>query len=85
MVDLLFNIIYFQSSGNWRGYLQAIVEFLPFCFSLNRHNYARNLSYHYMHMLNLPTSHPTLNRHLEDGGFTASISGFPHSKIPCNN
>ena len=38
MVDLLFNIIYFQRSGNWRFYLQAIAEFFPFCFSLNRHN-----------------------------------------------
>ena len=38
MVDLLFNIIYFQRSGNWRFYLQAIAEFLPICFSLNRHN-----------------------------------------------
>ena len=84
MVDLLFNIMYFQRSGNWSGYLQAIAEFLPFCFSLNRQNYARNLSYHYVHMLNLPTSHSTLNRHLEDGGFTASISGFPHSQIPCD-
>ena len=84
MVDLLFNIIYFQRSGNWSGYLQAIAEFLPFCFSLNRQNYAKNLSYHYVHMLNLPTSHPTLNRHLEDGGFTASISGFPYSQIPCD-
>ena len=83
MVDLLFNIIYFQRSGNWSGYLQAIAEFLPFSFSLNRQNYARNLSYHYVHMLNLPTSHPTLDRHLVDGGFTASISGFLHSQIPC--
>ena len=84
MIDLLFNIIYFQRSGNWSGYLQAIAEFLPFCFSLNRQNYARNLSYHYVHILNLPTSRPTLNRHLEDSGFTASISGFPHSQIPCD-
>ena len=79
MVDLLFNIIYFQQSGNWSGYFQAIAEFLPFCSSLNRQNYARNLSYYYVCMLNLPTSYPTLNRHLEDGGFTTSISGFPHS------
>ena len=46
MVNLLLNIIHFQRIGNWQGYLQAVHEFLQLCFTLNRHNYARNLSYH---------------------------------------
>ena len=47
MVTLLLNTIYAQRTGNWKGFLQCIREFLPYCFSLNRQNYARNLSYYY--------------------------------------
>ena len=84
MVNLLLNMICFQRTGNWRGFLQTIGEFIPFCFSLNRHNYARNLPYYYMQMLNLHESHPVLSRYLQEEGFTSSISGLPHSKIPCD-
>ena len=53
MIDLLLNLIFFQRTGNWKGYLEAIHTFLPWCFALNRHNYARNLSYFYVDMLNI--------------------------------
>ena len=43
MVNLLLNVIKFQRTGNWNGFLQAIRSFFPFCFAMNRHNYARNL------------------------------------------
>ena len=46
LVSLLLDIIHFQRTGNLQGYLQAVHEFLPLCFARNRHNYARNLSYH---------------------------------------
>ena len=35
MTDLLLNLIFFQCTGNWKGYLQAIQTFLPWCFALN--------------------------------------------------
>ena len=57
MANLLLNIIHFQQTGNWTGYLHAIREFLPtireflpWCFVLNRQNYARDLSYHLVDM-----------------------------------
>ena len=53
MIDILLNMIHFQRIGNWEGYLQAIRKFLPWCFVLNRHNYAVNLRYHYVDMCNL--------------------------------
>ena len=43
MVNLLLNVFKFQRAGNWNGFLQAIRNFLSFCFAMNRHNYARNL------------------------------------------
>ena len=70
--------------GNWNGYLQALGEFLPYCFSLNRHNYARNLSYYRMQMLNLHNSNPDLLHHVQEQGFTVSLSGLPYSRIPCD-
>ena len=35
MIDLLLNLILFQCMGNWKGYLEAIHTFLPWCFALN--------------------------------------------------
>ena len=42
---LLLNTIYAQLTGNWKEFLQCIMEFLPYCSSLNCQNYARNLPY----------------------------------------
>ena len=84
MVKLLLNVIKFQRTGNWNGFLQAIRNFLPFRFAINWHNYARNLSYYSISMLNLQDSHPNIYQYLKNGGFTASISGLPFSKIPCD-
>ena len=50
MVDMLLGYIYFLRTGNWIGYLEVLFDFLPCCFCLNRQNYARNLSYYYVHM-----------------------------------
>ena len=84
MVNLMLNMVHFQRIGSWNGYLQALGEFLPYCFSLNRHNYARNLSYYRMQMLNLHNSNPDLLHHMQEQGFTVSLSGLPYSRIPCD-
>ena len=36
MVDLLLNMIHFQRSGNWPGFLEIVYEFLPYCFNQYR-------------------------------------------------
>ena len=51
---------------------------------MNWYNYARNLSYCFISMLNLQDSHPNIYQYLRNGGFTASISGLPFSKISCD-
>ena len=41
MVKLLLIVIKFQRIGNWDGFLLAFSpKFIPFCFALNKHNYA---------------------------------------------
>ena len=68
MVNLLLNVIKFQRTGNWDGFLQVLKKFISFCFVLNRRNYARNLS--------------SIYEYLTDIAFTASLSGLPFSIIP---
>ncbi len=82
MIDLMLNTIHFQRTGNWEGYLQAINEFLPWCFSLNRQNYARNLSYYHADMRALKKRNSTAYSDLEEGGFSGSLSGTTHSQLP---
>ena len=82
MIDLLLNTIHFQRIGNWEGYLEAIDEFLPWCFSLNRQNYARNLSYFYADMRALKKRNPAAYSYLEEGGFSGSLGIAKHSQLP---
>ena len=53
MVNMLPNLLHFLCVLNWEGYLETIRDFLPYCFSLNWHDYARSLSYNYSHMSSL--------------------------------
>ena len=82
MVHLMLNIIHFQRTGNFDGYLETIYQFLPYCFSLNRNKYARNLSYHYLDMIDLEKQNLEAYSYLKNGGFTGSTTGLSHSNIP---
>ena len=62
--------------------MEVLFKFLPYCFCLNRHNYARNLSYYYVHMRPLKEENAAAYKYLEEGGFSGSLTGRPHSKIP---
>ena len=82
MIALLLNLIFFQRTGNWKGYLEAINTFLPWCFALNRHNYASNLSYFYVDMLNIEKNVPQAHQYLATGGFAGSLSGQKFTMVP---
>ena len=82
MVNMLLNFLHFLRIWNWRGYLQVLFEFLPYCFRLNRHNYARNLSYNYVHMRALKEENAAADKYLEEGGSSGSLTGRLHSTIP---
>ena len=82
LVNVLLNFIHFVRTGNLEGYLEVIFEFLPFCFRLNRHIYTRNLSYYYAQMTALPFTNAQAHEYLKYGGFSGSLTGTPHTKIP---
>ena len=85
MVTLLLNTIYAQRTGNWNRFLQCIIrEFLPYRFSLNCQNYARNLSYYYIHIANLENSHLDMFHHMLNQSFTVSLSQQPFTRISCD-
>ena len=81
MVDMLLNFIHPLRIGNWKGYLEVTFDFLPYCFRLNRQNYARNLSYYYVPMRALEEENIASHKYLEEGGFSCSRTGKPHSRI----
>ena len=66
-------MIHFQRPNNCEGYIEAVRKFLPYSFSFNRHNYASTTS---------ASSHPSAQISLKEEGFTVSLTGKPHSKIP---
>ena len=56
--------------------------FLLYYFSLNCQNYARNLSYCCVYMWALEEKNIAAYKYLEQGGFSGSLTGKPHSRIP---
>ena len=84
MIDLLFYLTFFQRTGNWKGYLEAIHTFLSWCFALNRHNYARYLSYFYVDTLNIEKNAPQAHQNVTTAGFAGSPSRQKFTMIPMN-
>ena len=82
MINMLINTIHFQRVGNWKEFLEVILQFLPCCFNHNRHNYARNLSYLYRHMRELEKDNEEAYIFMLKRGFTGSLTGKPHSRSP---
>ena len=82
MINMLINTIHFQRVGNWKGFLEVMRQFLPYCFNHNRHNYVRNLSYFFCHMSKLEKDIEEAYIFMQKGGFTGSLTGKPHSRIP---
>ena len=74
--------IYFLRTGNWKGHLEVLFDFLPYCFCLNCQNYARNLSYYYVHMRALDEKNIAAYKYLEKGGFSSSLTGKGEPRIP---
>ena len=80
---MLLNFIHFVRTRNWEKYLEVIFEFVPFCFRLSRHNYARILSYYYAQIIALPFTNAQAHEYLTNGGLNGSLTGTSHTKIPC--
>ena len=57
------------------------IRFSSICFRLNRQSYSQNLSYYYDHIQTLEEENIACYKYLEQGSFSSSLTGKPHSRI----
>ncbi|KAG8187105.1 hypothetical protein JTE90_004851 [Oedothorax gibbosus] len=69
MVGLLLSFLRATRSANWFLHLAAIEEMIPWFFSYDHVNYARYLPIYLLEMLNLSSTHPSINNQLCSGDF----------------
>ena len=62
--------------------LEVLFEFLPYCFCLTCQNFARNLSYYYVHMQAWEDGNIVAYKYLEKGDLSSSLTDKPHPRIP---
>ena len=73
MIKILRTFITASRTGNWRLYLQALHEMLPFLAASGHHNYVKSLVLYLDKMEHLEQTHPTVyNRFM--GGVICSAS-----------
>ena len=68
-------------SGSKEVYLASITKITYYFFALNHYNYARWTPVHIRDMHTLPTLHPQVNEHFEQGRFTVNKTGKLFSNI----
>ena len=82
MIILLINMIFFQQTGNWKGYLEDVYEFILWCLLLNWQHYARDLSLFYVDLVNLKNSLSDSYDYLSKGELSTSLPKGLFTKIP---
>ena len=63
MVEVLLGLLRADREGDWNLHLTCIRRVLPWCFALDKVNYARYLPVYYAHMTQLEHSCPGLFQH----------------------
>lgn len=85
MVQVMLNFIRATREGNWTLHIASVREMIPCFFAFDRLNYARYLTVYHQEMLNLPTTHPYSNDHLQSGEFSVQRqSSYGFSKVACD-
>lgn len=82
MVDLLLRFIRASRTANWDLHLSCVLEMLPWCFAYDRLNYARYMTYYWLDMQQLHTTHPDAHAFLKRGGFSVQRSDNPFAQVP---
>ena len=71
--ELVLNLIYAASTGNWTLYLSCIEEVILWCFAYDRQNYARYLIPFLSDRLRLPSSMPEVYNAFLNGEFSVQM------------
>ena len=75
-------MIFFQQTGNWKGYLEDVYDFILWCLLLNWQHYARDLSLFYVDLVNLKNSLSDSYDYLSKGELSTSLPKGLFTKIP---
>lgn len=83
MVEILLNLIRSSREGNWQLHMASIKAMIPWCFTYDKVNYARYLSYYYSTMSRLQEDHSDIYDYFMTGGFAVQLGDRnPFGRIP---
>ncbi len=74
MVEILLGLLRADREGDWNLHLSCIRGMIPWCFAMDKTNYARYLPVYYAQMTNLKSTSPDLYEHFQGGGFSVQLS-----------
>ncbi|KAG0712998.1 hypothetical protein GWK47_017209 [Chionoecetes opilio] len=82
MVETLLGLIRADREGDWMLHLACVRRVIPWCFAMNKVNYARYLPVYYAQMTQLHETCPELYRHFNQGYFSVQLRpGNPFARI----
>ena len=73
MVEILLGLLWADREGDWNLHLACIRRVIPWCFALDKVNYARYLPVYYAQMTQLDKACPGLYQHFQQGYFSVQL------------
>lgn len=73
MVEILLGLLRADREGDWLLHISSIRDMIPWCFAMDRTNYARYLPVYYAQMTHLEVQCPDLYQHFCEGGFSVQL------------
>lgn len=73
LVEILLGLIRADRTGDWQLHLGSIRALIPWCFAMDKTNYARYLPVYHAQMSELDRTSPDLHQHFLDGGFSVQL------------
>ena len=82
LVEILLGLLMADREGDWFLHLSCIQAMIPWCFAMDKTNYARYLPYYYAEMTRLNETCPSLHAYFQNGGFSVQLGHVnPFSRI----
>ena len=82
MIDILLGLLRVDREGDWPIHLSCIPSMIPWCFALDKINYAKYIPVYYAQMSCLQETSPVLHDHFINGGFSVQLRNeHPFARI----
>ena len=73
LVEILLGLIRADREGDWHLHIACIRHMIPWCFAMDKTNYARYLPVYYLQMSHLNETSPELHKYFVNGGFSVQV------------